>query len=142
MNEVGTLSRVMALQEAMLASGAVFGAADEACPVRHHFAPGIYAREMFIKAGYTVVGKMHRHAHFALVLRGRILIAKEEGADEVCAPAFFVSQPLTKRAGHALEDTVWITFHPTEKTDPVDIEAEVIVPESEILEMLKKEALQ
>ena len=26
-------------------------------PLTHHFAPGVYAREMFLPAGHTIVGK-------------------------------------------------------------------------------------
>jgi hypothetical protein len=136
------LRRVLALQNVLLEQGAVFGDTDAVCPVKHHFSPGLYAREMFIPAGTVIVGKMHRHQHLAAVLRGRISIAGEDGASEVCGPALFVSQAMTKRAGYALEDTVWVTFHPTEKTDLADIEADVIVPESEVLAMSKQEAIQ
>jgi hypothetical protein len=32
-------------------------------PVVHHFAPGVYMRQMDAKAGTLVVSKMHRTAH-------------------------------------------------------------------------------
>ncbi|MGL4274890.1 MAG: hypothetical protein ACRCTO_21575, partial [Pseudomonas paracarnis] len=30
------------------------------CPVRHHFAPGIYAREINIPKGTVLIGAVHR----------------------------------------------------------------------------------
>lgn len=113
------------------------------CHVTHHFAPGLYAREMRIPAGVTVVGKMHRHAHLATVSKGRIVVVSEHGRQELCAGMTFVSTPGVKRAAHALEDTIFITYHPTEKTDLAEIEADVIVPEHEVIAMTAKtEALQ
>lgn len=119
-----------ALIEAKKAAGENFeiGNTDKECPVTHHFAPGMYAREMFIPAGTVLVGKIHRFAHVNTVAKGRIIVATEEGLKEVAAPAVFVSPPETKRAGYAIEDTVWITYHPTEETDLEKIEQAVILP--------------
>jgi len=41
----------------------------------------------------------------------------EDGIDEFVAPAIIISQPGTKRAIHALEDTVWTNIHATNETD-------------------------
>lgn len=97
--------------------------------VRHHFAPGMYARELTIPAGVTLTGKIHRHAHLNIVSKGSIAVMTEEGVKVITAPATFVSPPGTKRAGYALEDTVWTTIHPTQETDLAAIEAEVIAPD-------------
>jgi quercetin dioxygenase-like cupin family protein len=137
------LDKILRLQDSMLDLVKQTGeSVDELCPVTHHFAPGLYAREMLIPAGVTLVGKMHRFDHLCVVLRGRILVATETGTKEIVGPAMFTSPAGVKRAGVAIEDTVWITYHPTEKTDLAQIEADVIVPEAEVLSMVKKEALQ
>lgn len=102
---------------------------DGVCPVTHHYAPGLYARELFIPAGVVIVGKTHRHAHLNIISKGRIRVVSEFGAREVIAPCSFISEPGIKRAGYALEDTVWTTLHPTDKTDLAAIEAEVIMPD-------------
>lgn len=138
-----SLEQIVRLQDAMLqATGKPLGDTDDVCPVTHHFAPGMYAREMFIPKGTVIVGKMHRHAHLSSVTKGRILVATEHGNREVSAPAVFVSEAGVKRAGYALEDTIWVTYHATEGTDLAEIEAELIVPESEVLEMVKRKELQ
>lgn len=117
--------KVEKLQDAIIMGGLDVGA--ETCPVRHHFAPGQYAREMTLPAGMVVVGKIHKHAHINVISKGRVRVFTEhEGAQELCAPITFVSTPFTKRAVYVLEDTVWTTIHQTDKTDLAEIEAEII----------------
>lgn len=96
-------------------------------PLEHGFAPGVYARKMFIKAGVALTGKIHKYAHWNVLLRGRIVIVTEKGTKELVAPAMFVSPAGTKRAGYALEDTEWVTIHPTEETDIDTIEKQIAV---------------
>lgn len=103
-------------------------------PLRHFFAPGAYAREMTIPAGTLIVGKIHRHAHINIVSKGRALVSTEFGDLEIVAPHTFVSEPGTKRAVLALEDTIWTTIHVTESTDLEEIEREVIAPTFDALE--------
>lgn len=107
----------------------------EAYPLRHHFAPGAYAREILIPAGELVVGKIHRHAHVNVLSHGRALVATPDGESEVLvAPYTFVSQPGTKRAVFAIDDVVWTTVHVTDETDLEKIEAAIIAPDFEALE--------
>ncbi|WP_318827049.1 hypothetical protein [Burkholderia cepacia] len=87
------------------------------CPVRHIFAPGIYAREMTIPAGVVLTGAVHRTEHLNIVSKGRITVSTDDGMKEVCAPFTFVSMPGTKRVGYAHEETVWTTVHATTTTD-------------------------
>ena len=95
-------------------------------PVTHHFAPGLYAREIFMPAGSVVVGKIHKHAHFNDISKGRVQVSTEFGCDEYVAPCRFVSVPGTKRAVHVIEDCIWTTYHPTVETDLEKIEDHVI----------------
>jgi len=118
-------SAILRLQQRILDSGHAVG--PESCPVKHHFAPGAYGREMFLPAGMVVVGKIHKHAHVNVISKGRVQVFTEhDGVLELSAPCTFVSSPGTKRAVHVIEDTVWTTVHVTDKTDLADIEREVI----------------
>lgn len=113
------------LQDIIL--GSEFAVGPEACPVRHHFAPGSYAREMELPAGLLVVGKIHKHAHINVISKGHVMVYTEhEGALELKAPCTFVSSPGTKRVVYVAEDTTWTTVHVTDKTDLAEIEREVI----------------
>ena len=106
-------------------------------PVTHGFAPGVYARKMFIAAGVGLAGRIHKYAHWTIVLKGKIVIIAENGTRKlITAPAMFVSPPGTKRTGFAIEDTEWVTLHPTEETDIETIEGQIAVDTFEELDAL------
>jgi quercetin dioxygenase-like cupin family protein len=96
---------------------------------RHHFADGIYCREMLIPKGATLVGKIHKREHFFLLTKGVLRVTTDEGVVTLEAPAVLVASPGTKRAGYAIEDCVCINLHRTESRDLDVIEAECIEPE-------------
>ena len=89
-------------------------------------ADGVYAREIFIPAGTLLVGEIHLKSQINVVSQGVIRVATEDGVRTIVAPYTFVSPAGTKRAGYVLEDTVWTTFLPTDKTDNKDVYAEFI----------------
>lgn len=94
--------------------------------VTHHFAGGVYARELSIPKGAVIVGKIHRHAHLNFLMKGDISVLTEHGIKRLKAPAVIASSPGIKRAGYAHEDTIWITAHATQETDLEVIEAKMI----------------
>ena len=93
--------------------------------IEHVFAPGTYARKMVIPAGVVLTGKIHLTEHINIVAAGVIEVRSEGETRRIEAPAIFVSKPGVKRAGFAIEDTVWITIHATEETDPEVIEEQI-----------------
>ena len=105
-------------------------------PVEHHFAPGVYMRQMNAKAGTLVVSKMHRTEHMNILLTGSLTVATENGIELLTAPLVIKSMPGTKRIGYFHEDSSWITVHPTGETDLELIEQQVIVPDDEIDQFL------
>ena len=105
-------------------------------PVQHHFAPGVYMRQMDAAAGTLVVSKMHRTEHMNILLKGSLTVATEDGIQLMTAPCVLKSMPGTKRIGYFHEDSSWITVHPTEETDLEKIEQQVIVPDDEIDQFL------
>lgn len=123
--QLGRREAIMRLQDAIISEGLDVGHAS--CPVKHHFAPGSYGREMTLPAGLVVVGKIHKHAHINVISKGRVQVfTEQEGVLELAAPCTFVSSPGTKRVVYVLEETVWTTVHVTDKTDLAEIEREVI----------------
>lgn len=105
-------------------------------PVQHHFAPGVYMRQMDAAAGTLVVSKMHRTEHMNILLKGSLTVATEDGIQLMTAPCVLKSMPGTKRIGYFHEDSSWITVHPTKETDLEKIEQQVIVPDEEIDQFL------
>ena len=123
--QLGRREAILRLQDAIISEGRDVGPAS--CPVKHHFAPGAYGREMTLPAGLVVVGKIHKHAHINVISKGRVQVfTEQDGVLELAAPCTFVSSPGTKRVVHVLEETVWTTVHVTDKTDLAEIEREVI----------------
>ena len=111
----------------------------ETAPLRHHFAPGQYAREIFLKANTLTGGKLHRHAHVNILSMGRCLVYTEFGTELLVAPETFISQPGTKRVVLPLEDIVWTTVHanPTDSRDIAWIEQQIIAPSYEAIGMVE-----
>lgn len=114
----------------------------------HYFAPGMYGRELTVPAGMTLTGKIHKHGHFLMCLKGRATVVDEFGRYEVSAGYVQHSKPGAKRAVHAHEDTTFVTVHlnPTDTQDLTAIEAEHIEPETPEMQALvakcRQEALQ
>ena len=117
------------------------GALRELEPVHiepvHHYANGLYAREITIPAGTVLTGKVHKTEHLNIISAGRITVWTEQGMRTISAPFTMVSQPGTKRVGYAHEDTVWTTIHATTERDLEKLEAELIEPEYLIAEDAK-----
>lgn len=82
------------------------------CPVRHYFAPGLYAREMTIPKGVTVTGAVHKIEHLIVVSMGRLRVSTEGGWCDVAAGETITCKPGMKNAVFALEDSRWTNFLP------------------------------
>lgn len=100
----------------------------------HHFAPGIYARELRIPAGAVLTGKIHKHGHLNFLMQGEITVWTEQGMKRLVAPQIIPSHPGAKRVGWAHTDTVWVTVHASTNTDLEALERELIVPETPLIE--------
>lgn len=99
-------------------------------PLKHYFSTGVYAREMYVKAGTTITGKIHKDSTVDILLEGVIIVVDDQGIPrKLSAPMIFESQPGISKAGHVLQDVRWITIHGT-KSDSQDIpslERELVV---------------
>jgi hypothetical protein len=101
-------------------------------PVSEEYGCTQYARQAFMPAGSIGVGKLHKLPHLTFLMKGRVLVISEAGGrEEMVAPLTFVSPAGTKRAYHALEDTILTTVHVTRETseETLDlVEGELISP--------------
>ena len=87
------------------------------CPVRHHFAPGMYAREITIPKGTVLTGAVHKTQNLAVLSSGKLQLVTDDGTTIISAPHILTVMPGMKNAAYALEDSVWTNFFPTEETD-------------------------
>lgn len=104
----------------------------------HHFADGVYGRQMDVTANTLVISKMHRHQTLNVFLKGRVALISNDGVQELVAPCVLVSPKGTQRIGFFLEDSSWLTVHPVNTQDLAEIEKQVIVPECEVKQFLEK----
>jgi hypothetical protein len=118
-------SAIMRLETALLAAPAEV---QVSIKTTHHFAPGVYMREIFIPKGTVLTGKIHKTEHMNILSQGELSVWTEDGMKRLKASTVVKSQPGIKRVGFAHEDTVWITVHhnPTEERDPDKLE-EVLI---------------
>lgn len=137
--------KVFAIENVMLAHPEAYRSGgtrniDDLCPVKHHFAKGVYAREMFIPKGTVLVGKIHKHTNLNIMSAGELSVLTDEGIKRVKAPFTVISPPGVKRIAYAHEDTVWTTVHGTEETDIEKIEQQFIAQsEQEFLEFCEQQ---
>lgn len=95
--------------------------------VEHHLCDGVYTRALHIPAGVGLVGRVHLCEQTNVVAKGRIRVTTDDDVQVLEAGQVVISKAGTKRSGVALEDTVWLTIHATDLTDPEEIERTVTV---------------
>lgn len=107
------------------------------CPVVHHYAPGIYVREMRVPPFTVLTGAVHKTEHLAMLIQGRIEVLTEDGLQVLEAPCTLLSRPGIKRVGRTFEEgATWSTIHanPDDCRDMDEIvERLCTTPNSELL---------
>lgn len=97
---------------------AILSAPQTECPVRHYFAPGVYAREITIPKDTLLIGVVHKRDNLVVLSAGRLQLVTDNGPVEIAAPHTLLCKAGTKNAAVALEDSVWTNFFATDETDP------------------------
>ena len=113
---------------------------DEAGPVTHAFADGLYIRTYTGIKGTLAVSKLHKTNHPFFVMKGDVSVY--DGGNEVeriKAPYHGITKAGTQRILYFHEETIWITVHATEETDLEKIEDVVIAKSyAELPEYVKR----
>ena len=103
--------------------------------LRHHFAPGVYCRELTVPRGVCAIGKIHKTEHISILSQGAIYVITEHGEDFFQAPAVVVAKPGAKRAVYVPVDSpgdaVWTTIHATHERDIEKLEADLTADDYE-----------
>lgn len=82
------------------------------CPVMHHFAPGLYIREVRFPAGTVVVGHIQKFEQMNVFIQGSVQMMNEDGSSKVLtAPMTFIG-PAGRKAGYVLDDVIWQNIYP------------------------------
>ena len=98
-------------------------------PLKHHFAPGVYVREISMPADTVVIGHIHRTEHLNILVQGSCMIVHADGNREILkAPMTFVSKAGVQKVLLILEDMIWQTVHVTDETDVEKLEEMLTEP--------------
>jgi len=106
---------ILGLEDWMVNSGLEVNDQDQVnavCPLKHHFSPGVYMREIFIPKGTILTGALHVKKHQVIMGYGKIAVFTEMYSKVFEGYNVFESMIGEKRVGIALEDTIWTTVHP------------------------------
>lgn len=82
--------------------------------IDHDFSKGIYSRLIHIPAGMALTSYVHKHEGFFVLLSGELNIITEKEIYTISAPFYGKTLAGTRRAGWALTDCKFITYHPTD----------------------------
>lgn len=94
--------------------------------LEHQFINGLYVRMVRLPAGMTFTTKIHKKKHPFFLMSGRCRVVTDKGFEIMEGPMMGVTEPGTKRLMYIEEEVVWYTVHRTDKTNPQDVEEEVI----------------
>ena len=144
--KVAARERILKLEREMregIAAGSLTSVFDK-ITFQHFFAPTkdqkyIYTRVMHAPKDSVIVGKIHRYPCTNFVMKGKIVVATDEGNIRFEAPTIFVSPAGIKRVGWVEEDVIWVTSHLTENCGVENIgavEDEIVAPSFEELGLM------
>jgi len=95
--------------------------------LEHVFTKGLYSRKIFMPSGSLLTSKIHMTEHQFLILQGAVTVWDEKnGTRLLFAPHSGVTHPGTRRLLYVHDDCIWITFHPTDKFTPEEVESDII----------------
>lgn len=106
-------------------------------PLKHSFAPGLYAREIIAPQGMLIVTRIHRTEHFVFILKGRVSVLTETGIERLQAPCMIRSKVGAKRVIYTHEETVWVNVYAngTDTEDMTELEGMVFAKSYDDIEL-------
>lgn len=108
--EAPTREQIERLEREMIALEAQMPEAIVGLPTWHHFADGLAARTIIIKAGTVLTGGVHTSDHLNIAA-GDITVWTEAGMRRLTGYHVLPSKGGAKRVGLAWADTYWTTVH-------------------------------
>lgn len=85
--------------------------------VVHHFAAGMYAKQMTLPAHHYAIKHVHSYDHLSILAKGHVTVDIDGHVDEYHAPACILIKAGCKHRIVAHEESVWFCIHATDETD-------------------------
>lgn len=83
--------------------------------VVHHFADGLYTKEMRIPAGVAMGKEVHPYTHQSFLAKGRVHLFRDDRDDIIEAPACICVEKGVAHTVIAITDVVWFCTHNTDR---------------------------
>lgn len=104
----------------------------------HTFTKGMYSRELFMPAGMEIISEWHDTQHQWVCPYGIVdVYLKGEGWRRVIGYTRGITEPDTRRVLRTITNTLWITFHPTDRVPedntPEAVEACALLVKNDII---------
>jgi quercetin dioxygenase-like cupin family protein len=97
----------------------------------HHFAGGVYCKQMHLPAGCGAITHAHRYDHLSVLAAGEVDVwTTENGTRRYVAPAVITIAAGVQHGIHAHRDAVWLCIHATDETDPERVD-DVLITKGE-----------
>jgi quercetin dioxygenase-like cupin family protein len=94
--------------------------------VVHHFAGGLYAKEMLLPAKHFAVSHAHAYDHLSILAKGSVTVEVQGVRTEYTAPACINVLAGEHHTITAHEDSVWFCVHATDETDVEKIDSVLV----------------
>lgn len=122
------------------------GAKPEICKVNHHFAPGIYCREFYMRKGAVITGILYKKEIMYYLVKGKVRVIDGNKHRDIEAPMLCRNLPGQKNGWCALKDSLLVGFIPnpndyediTEIMKPFSDDAEFIQGENNLQEKIAR----
>lgn len=106
------------------------------CPLRHHFGPGTYVRELEIPPGVFAVGRKHKFGCVNIMLTGKMRLLVNGEIRDLAAPQIIHTPAGSQKVAYVFETVRWVTVHQNgaDETDIERIEEALFEPSASYLE--------
>lgn len=104
--------------------------------ITHHFAGGVYAKQVLIPAGYALVQHKHAHDHLSFLAAGTVEVQVDGVSQTHSGPVALTIHAGKHHGVKALTDAVWLCIHATDCEDEAEIDQVLIVPSNEDLQAM------
>lgn len=105
--------------------------AQAECPVHRYFGPGVYIREVSMKAGTFAVGHRQKQPHLNILLTGSVAMIDIDGSVKIAAAPLIFNGTPGRKVGYVLQDMTWLNVYATTETDADKLDAMFVDKTSE-----------
>lgn len=92
----------------------------------HHFAAGVYVREMDLLAGQSVQTHTHKYDHLSILGKGEVEVYVDGVTTHYAAPACILIKAGVVHGLFALSDSTWFCAHAADEDSVEALDAQLI----------------